>query len=111
MMETDRSPVSAVQPAPVRTGWMPPLSPSAIALAVVGAVVIAMGIGVIVKAEDDMPTCPVDSVILAYPRYTRKGLVASHAYRCGQPDRTCRLRGYTAQGPVHDCSPFARKIL
>lgn len=60
-----------------------------------------------VAAKDAMPNCQGEQVVLAYPRYSSKGLVDEYAYRCGVPNRSCRLRGHTAKGPVYDCSPFA----
>jgi hypothetical protein len=75
-----------------------------IAVAVLSFIVLSAA--VVVSAEDDLPTCPGDTVILAYPRYTNKGLIADHAYRCGNPSGGCTLREYTAKGPVYTCSPF-----
>jgi hypothetical protein len=72
-----------------------------------GAFVLSLTAAFAVKAGDDMPNCHVESAVLAYPRYTNKGLIDDYLYRCGKPDGSCRLRTYTAKGPVYDCSPFA----
>lgn len=72
-----------------------------------GALILCATTIYAVAAEDDMPTCHEESAILAYPRYTNKGLIDRYTYRCGKPDGSCRLREHTAKGPVYDCSPFA----
>lgn len=76
------------------------------AIAFVTCSALLLGIG-IVSGADEIPSCPLTASILSYPRYGRKGLVDRYEYRCGQPDRTCTLREYTAQGPVLVCSPFS----
>lgn len=68
---------------------------------------VGLGGGLASGAFAGMPTCPTELAILGYPHYSRKGLIEKYVYRCGKPDRTCRVREYTAQGPVHVCSPFA----
>lgn len=77
------------------------------ALMIAGIVILASTGAYAVYAEDDMPTCHADAAILAYPRYSNKGLIEKYTYRCGEPDRSCRLREHGAKGPVYDCSPFA----
>ncbi len=78
------------------------------ALLIAGALgFIALTVAVVASAEEDLPTCHVESAVLAYPRYTNKGLIDGYNYRCGKPNGGCTLRKHTTQGPVYDCSPFA----
>ncbi len=89
-------------PRPLKE-WLTPRSLPALIAALF---VLVFSMGIMVNAQEDLPNCSGESVILSYPHYSRKGLIEKYTYRCGRPDRTCSLREYSAKGPVHVCSPF-----
>lgn len=68
--------------------------------------VIASGVALAAFASA-VPACAAGENLLVYSRYDSKGLVTGHAYRCGQPHRTCSARDVPlGNAPTYDCSAF-----
>lgn len=68
--------------------------------------ILAAGVAMAAFASA-VPACASGENLLVYSRYDSKGLVTRHAYRCGQPHRTCSARDVPlGNAPTYDCSAF-----